>query len=104
MQAATRGDGSVGENITENVRTIKSIPLRLQGVDSYPDILEIRGEVFMPKASFDSLNQQAIKKGEKGFANPRNAAAGSLRQLDSKITAKRNLAFYAYGIRLRWRK
>ena len=97
VQAATRGDGSVGENITENVRTIKSIPLRLHG-DSYPDILEIRGEVFMPKASFDSLNQQAIKKGEKGFANPRNAAAGSLRQLDSKITAKRNLAFYAYGI------
>ncbi len=97
VQAATRGDGSVGENITENVRTIKSIPLRLQG-SGYPDILEVRGEVFMPKASFESLNQQAIKKGEKGFANPRNAAAGSLRQLDSKIAAKRNLAFYAYGI------
>ncbi|WP_085296782.1 NAD-dependent DNA ligase LigA [Cognaticolwellia mytili] len=97
VQAATRGDGNVGENITENVRTIKSIPLRLQGSD-YPDILEVRGEVFMPKASFESLNQQAIKKGEKGFANPRNAAAGSLRQLDSKVAAKRNLAFYAYGI------
>jgi DNA ligase (NAD+) len=97
VQAATRGDGTVGENITENVRTIKSIPLRLQGAN-FPGILEVRGEVFMPKASFDALNKQAIKKGEKGFANPRNAAAGSLRQLDSKITAKRNLGFYAYGI------
>jgi len=97
VQAATRGDGMVGENITENVRTIKSIPLRLQGA-SFPDILEVRGEVFMPKSSFDTLNKQAIKQGEKTFANPRNAAAGSLRQLDSKVTAKRNLGFYAYGI------
>jgi len=97
VQAATRGDGAVGENITENVRTIKSIPLKLTG-ENYPDILEVRGEVFMPKASFDALNANALKKGEKVFANPRNAAAGSLRQLDSKITAKRNLAFYVYGI------
>ncbi len=97
MQAATRGDGQVGENITENVRTIKSIPLKLMSQD-YPGIIEVRGEVFMPKASFEQLNAQAKKKGDKAFANPRNAAAGSLRQLDSKITAQRKLAFYAYGI------
>jgi DNA ligase (NAD+) len=100
IQAATRGDGSTGENITTNIRTIKSIPLKLIGKSSvdYPDIIEVRGEVFMPKASFDKINEQAKKKGEKSFANPRNAAAGSLRQLDSKVTAKRNLAFYAYGL------
>lgn len=100
IQAATRGDGSVGENITTNIRTIKSIPLKLMGKPGkdFPDIVEVRGEVFMPKASFDALNTLAKKRGEKGFANPRNAAAGSLRQLDSKITAKRNLAFYAYSL------
>jgi len=100
VQAATRGDGSTGENITENIRTIKSIPLKLIGIKGvdYPEVLEVRGEVFMPKASFEQLNEIAKKRGEKLFANPRNAAAGSLRQLDSKITAKRNLAFYAYGL------
>ncbi|MBU2871741.1 NAD-dependent DNA ligase LigA [Colwellia sp. E2M01] len=100
VQAATRGDGSVGENITTNIRTIKSIPLKLRGTlgKDFPAIVEVRGEVFMPKASFNALNELAKKRGEKGFANPRNAAAGSLRQLDSKITAKRNLAFYAYSL------
>lgn len=97
VQAATRGDGSTGENITENVRTISSIPLKLRGSD-WPSRLEVRGEVFMPKAGFDKLNEQALKKGEKVFVNPRNAAAGSLRQLDSRITAQRPLAFYAYSV------
>ncbi|MDP5254284.1 MULTISPECIES: NAD-dependent DNA ligase LigA [unclassified Vibrio] len=97
VQAATRGDGTTGENITENVRTIKSIPLRLRG-EGYPTRLEVRGEVFMPKAGFERLNEQARQKGEKVFVNPRNAAAGSLRQLDSKITATRPLSFYAYSV------
>lgn len=96
-RAATRGDGATGENITENVRTIKCIPLKLRG-DDIPTRIEVRGEVFMPKAGFDALNEAAAKKGEKTFVNPRNAAAGSLRQLDSKITAKRPLSFYAYGV------
>ena len=96
VQAATRGDGSTGEDVTLNVRTVQSVPLRLMG-DDYPDVLEIRGEVFMPKAGFENLNRQAREKGEKTFVNPRNAAAGSLRQLDPEITAQRPLAMYCYG-------
>ncbi|WP_318441154.1 NAD-dependent DNA ligase LigA [Photobacterium leiognathi] len=97
VQAATRGDGATGENITHNVRTIRAIPLKLQGMD-WPARLEVRGEVFMPKKGFEALNEKALKKGEKTFANPRNAAAGSLRQLDPKITATRPLSFYAYAV------
>ncbi|MCG3862469.1 MULTISPECIES: NAD-dependent DNA ligase LigA [unclassified Photobacterium] len=97
VQAATRGDGATGENITHNVRTIRAIPLKLQG-DDWPERLEVRGEVFMPKKGFDELNAKALKKGDKAFANPRNAAAGSLRQLDPKITATRPLSFYAYAV------
>ncbi|MBO2658013.1 NAD-dependent DNA ligase LigA [Shewanella algae] len=96
-RAATRGDGAVGEDITENVRTIRAVPLKLRG-DDYPPLLEVRGEVFMPKAAFEALNERNRVKGDKLFVNPRNAAAGSLRQLDSKITASRALAFYAYAL------
>lgn len=97
VRAATRGDGQIGEDISENVKTIKSIPLRLRG-DDFPERLEVRGEVFMPKAGFERLNVNAKKKGEKTFVNPRNAAAGSLRQLDPKIAASRPLAFNAYSL------
>ena len=97
VQAATRGDGYTGEDVTANIRTIKAIPLRLKGVN-HPDVIEIRGEVFMSHKDFSSLNEMAIKNGDKGFANPRNAAAGSLRQLDPKVTSQRTLSFYAYGV------
>ena len=96
-QAATRGDGTTGEDITANIRTIRNIPLQLL-MDNPPVRLEVRGEVFMPHEGFERLNQQALEKGEKTFANPRNAAAGSLRQLDPKITSKRPLVLNAYGI------
>lgn len=97
VRAATRGDGAVGEDITENVRTIKSIPLALIG-DNIPQRIEIRGEAFMLLDGFNAFNEQAKKNGTKPMVNPRNGAAGSLRQLDSKITASRPLSFYAYGI------
>ena len=97
MQGATRGDGTTGENVTQNIRTIQAIPLKLIGED-YPQILEVRGEVFMPKAGFEALNKRQRENNEKSFANPRNAAAGSLRQLDPKIAATRPLSFYCYGL------
>lgn len=96
-QAATRGDGATGEDITANIRTIRNIPLQLL-TDNPPARLEVRGEVFMPHAGFERLNEQALEHGEKTFANPRNAAAGSLRQLDPNITSKRPLVLNAYGI------
>ncbi|MFQ5608657.1 MAG: NAD-dependent DNA ligase LigA [Woeseiaceae bacterium] len=96
-RAATRGDGSVGEDVTHNVRTISSVPLRLRNGD-FPDYLEIRGEIFMPRAGFEALNKKARDAGDKTFVNPRNAAAGSLRQLDPRLTAKRPLDFFVYGL------
>lgn len=97
VRAATRGDGRVGENITANARTIKAIPLRLEGA-AVPSYLDVRGEVFMPRDGFEKWNEQAREHGGKVFANPRNAAAGSLRQLDSRITAQRPLTFNAYYV------
>ena len=96
-QAATRGDGTTGEDITANIRTIRNIPLQLL-TDNPPARLEVRGEVFMPHTGFERLNEYALEHGEKTFANPRNAAAGSLRQLDPNITSKRPLVLNAYGI------
>lgn len=97
VRGATRGDGSTGEDISVNVRTIRNVPLKLQG-EGWPAVLEVRGEVFMSKAGFEALNERQLALGGKTFANPRNAAAGSLRQLDSKITAARPLEFCCYGI------
>lgn len=99
VRAATRGDGRKGEDVTLNIRTIDAIPLKLRGKD-YPATIEVRGEVVMPKAGFEKLNREQIEKGEKPFVNPRNAAAGSLRQLNPKITATRPLSFYCYGVGL----
>ncbi|HEV2611286.1 MAG TPA: NAD-dependent DNA ligase LigA [Noviherbaspirillum sp.] len=97
VQAATRGDGATGENVTANVRTVKAIPLRLH-TDTPPKVLEVRGEILMYKSDFAKLNARQRDAGQKEFANPRNAAAGSLRQLDPRITAQRTLRFFAYGI------
>ncbi|WP_346839630.1 NAD-dependent DNA ligase LigA [Microbulbifer sp. SAOS-129_SWC] len=96
-RAATRGDGTTGEDITQNVRTIGSVPLRLLD-NGVPEVLEVRGEIYMPKAGFAELNRKAAEAGEKTFVNPRNAAAGSLRQLDSRITAQRPLELCVYGV------
>jgi DNA ligase (NAD+) len=99
VRGATRGDGATGEDVTQNVRTIQSIPLRLMGSD-YPQRLEVRGEVFISHKGFRQLNERALQQGQKTFVNPRNAAAGSLRQLDPGITAQRPLEFYCYGVGL----
>lgn len=97
VRAGTRGDGTTGEDITQNVRTIHAVPLKLGG-DDVPRLLEVRGEVFMPRAGFEKLNQRAREQGEKVFVNPRNAAAGSLRQLDPRVTAQRPLSMYCYSL------
>ena len=98
VQAATRGDGATGEDVTRNVRTIGAIPLKLQSGAGWPAALEVRGEIYMPLVGFRAYNKKARDAGQKELVNPRNAAAGSLRQLDSRITARRPLAFYAYSV------
>jgi DNA ligase (NAD+) len=102
VQAATRGDGRQGEDITDNARTVSGIPWQMKPIEgvNVPDVLEVRGEVYLPSADFDALNAEREEHGEKLFANPRNAAAGSLRQLDPRITARRRLHFFAYGVGL----
>ena len=97
VRAATRGDGTTGEDVTANVRTIRTIPLRLTDA-SVPEVLEVRGEVIMHRADFEALNRRQLEAGQKTFVNPRNAAAGALRQLDPKVTAERRLHFYAYSL------
>lgn len=99
QRGATRGDGSSGEDITHNVRTVASVPLRLRG-EGFPPVLEVRGEIYLPRAGFEQLNAEARERGEKTFVNPRNAAAGSLRQLDSRITARRPLQMCCYSVGL----
>ena len=98
VRAATRGDGFTGENVTQNARTISTVPLQLRG-GNYPNKVEIRGEVLMLREGFMKLNWEAKKRGEKTFANPRNAASGSLRQLDPRVTAKRSLMFFWISLR-----
>jgi DNA ligase (NAD+) len=93
IQAGTRGDGATGEDVTQNVRTIRTVPLKLHG-KGWPKVLEVRGEIVIPKKAFEKLNAEQLKQGGKIFANPRNAAAGSLRQLDQRITATRPLSFF----------
>ena len=101
VSGATRGNGVVGEDVTQNLRTINSVPLSFSGDGAVPSSIEVRGEVYLPLSAFERLNEQRVASGEATFANPRNAAAGSLRQLDPRVTASRPLAawFYAVGQR-----